>query len=41
MHRRWLAGLRFEEDVHHIVLEDYIATVDTAKERRDWLTNQI
>ena len=22
MHRRWLAGLKFEQAVHHIVLED-------------------
>ncbi len=28
MHRRWLAGLRFEQAVHHIVLEDCIAAVD-------------
>ena len=41
MHRRWLSGLRFAEEVHHIVLEDYIATVDAAKERRDCLTVQI
>ena len=24
LHRRWLAGLTFEQAVHHIVLEDYI-----------------
>jgi hypothetical protein len=24
LHRRWLAGLKFEQAVHHIVLEDYI-----------------
>src|SRR6201996_655858 len=41
MHRRWLSGLRFAEDAHHIVLEDCIATVDAAKERRDRLTVQI
>lgn len=41
MHRRWLSGLRFAEDVHHIVLEDYIAAVDAAKDRRDRLTVQI
>ena len=35
MHRRWLSGLRFAEDALHIVLEDCIATVDAAKERRD------
>jgi len=23
-HRRWLAGLRFEQAVHHIVLEDHV-----------------
>ena len=40
-HRRWLSGLRFAEDAHHIVLEDCIATVDAAKERRDRLTIQI
>src|SRR6195952_6154769 len=27
MHRRWLAGLRFEQAGHHIVLEDGIAAV--------------
>jgi transposase len=25
LHRRWLAGLKFEYAIHHIVLEDYIA----------------
>src|SRR5258705_3377183 len=25
LHRRWLAGLKFEQAVHYIVLEDYIA----------------
>jgi transposase len=40
-HRRWLSGLRFAEDVHHIVLEDYIATIDAAQERRGRLTVQI
>jgi hypothetical protein len=24
MHRRWLAGLRFEHAVHHVVLEDFV-----------------
>ena len=28
LHRRWLAGLKFEQAVHHIVLEDYIAAVE-------------
>ena len=36
-----LAGLKFEQAVHHIVLEDYIATVEAAKARRDRLTAQI
>jgi transposase len=34
MHRRWLAGLRFEQAVHHIVLEDCIAAVEAATARR-------
>src|SRR6516164_5376286 len=41
LHRRWLAGLRFEQAVHHIVLEDYIAAVEAAETRRDRLTAQI
>ena len=41
LHRRWLAGLRFEHAVHHIVLEDYIAAVEAAEARRDRLTAQI
>ena len=41
MHRRWLSGLRFEQPVHHIVLEDCIATVEAATARRDRLTTQI
>src|SRR6516225_1529851 len=41
LHRRWLAGLRFEQAVHHIVLEDYIAAVEAAEARRDRLTAQI
>ena len=41
MHRRWLAGLRFEQATHHIVLEDYIETVEAATARRDRLTAQI
>jgi transposase len=36
-----LAGLRFEQAVHHIVLEDYIAAVEAAERRRDRLTAQI
>jgi transposase len=41
LHRRWLAGLKFEQSVHHIVLEDYIAAVEAAEARRDRLTAQI
>ena len=41
LHRRWLAGLRFTQAAHHIVLEDYIATVEAARARRDRLTAQI
>jgi transposase len=37
MHRRWLAGLRFEQAAHHIVQEDGIATVEAATDRRDRL----
>ena len=41
LHRRWLAGLKFEQAVHHIVLEDYIAAVEAAEARRNRLTAQI
>jgi transposase len=41
MRRRWLAGLRFEQPIHHIVIEDHIATIEAATERRDRLTKQI
>ena len=41
LHRRWLAGLKFEQAVHHLVLEDYIAAVEAAEARRDRLTAQI
>lgn len=41
MHRRWLAGLRFEHAAHHIVLEDAIAAVEAATSRRDRLEAQI
>src|SRR3954471_2708385 len=37
IHRRWLAGLKFEQAVHHIVLEDCIAAVEAATARRDRL----
>ena len=41
MHRRWLAGLRFEHAVHYIVLEDCIAAVEAATARRDRLEAHI
>src|SRR5215467_9066018 len=41
LHRRWLAGITFEQAVHHLVLEDYIQTVEAAQARRDRLTAQI
>ncbi len=40
-HRRWLAGLKFEQPVHHIVLEDCIAAVEAATARRDRLEAHI
>src|SRR3954453_6547498 len=41
MHRRWLAGLRFEQPAPHLVLEDYIATIEAATARRDRLEASI
>ena len=41
MHRRWMAGLRFEQPAHHIVLEDCIAAVEAATARRDRLEAHI
>jgi transposase len=41
LHRRWLAGLKFEQAVHHLVLEHDIAAVEAAEARRDRLTGQI
>jgi transposase len=41
MHRRWLAGLRFDQEIHHVVPQDLIATVEAATEPRDRLTHQI
>ena len=41
LHRRWLAGLKFEQAIHHLVLEDYIQAVEAAAGRRDRLTTQI
>jgi hypothetical protein len=40
-HRRWLAGLKFDQAMHYIVLEDYIAAEEAAKQRRDRLEAQI
>ena len=36
-----LAGLKFEQAVHHLVLEDYLQAVEAAAARRDRLTAQI
>jgi transposase len=41
LHRRWLAVLKFDQPVHHLVLEDYIAAVEATAARRDRLTAQI
>src|SRR4051812_38911508 len=41
LHRRWLASLKFEQPVHHIVLEDCIAAVEAATARRDRLEAHI
>ena len=41
LHRRWLAGLKFEQAVHHRVLEDYLQAVEAAAARRDRLTAQV
>jgi transposase len=41
MHRRWLAGLKFEQAAHYIVLEDCIAAVEAATARRDSLEAHI
>jgi transposase len=41
MHRRWLAGLKFDHAAHHLVLEDCIAAVDAAAARRDRLEAHI
>ena len=38
LHRRWL---KFEQAVHHLVLEDYVQAVEAAAARRDRLTAQI
>src|SRR5258705_5586338 len=41
LHRRWLASLKFEQPVHHIVLEDCIAAVEAATARRNRLEAHI
>jgi transposase len=41
LHRRWLAGLKFDQAVHHIVLEDCIAAIEAATARRDRLEAHI
>lgn len=41
MHRRWLAGLRFAQAAHHLVLEDCIDAVEAATARRDRLEAHI
>ena len=41
LHRRWLAGLKLEQAIHHLVLEDYVQAVEAAEARRDRLTAQI
>jgi len=41
LHRRWLASLKFDQVVHHIVLEDYIAAIEVATARRDRLEADI
>ena len=37
----WMAGPKFDQAVHHVVLEDYIQAVEAAAARRDRLTTQI
>jgi transposase len=41
MHRRWLAGLKFDQAAHRIVLEDCIATIEAATARRERLEAHI
>jgi transposase len=41
LHRRWLAGLKFKQPVHYIVLEDCLEAVDAATARRDRLEAHI
>jgi transposase len=41
LHRRWLASLKFDQPMHYLVLEDAIAAVEAARERRQRLEAQI
>jgi len=41
LHRRWLAGLKSDQAVHHIVLEDCIAAIEAATARRGRLEAHI
>ena len=41
LHRRWLTSLKFDQAVHHIVLEDCIAAIEAATARRDRLEAHI
>jgi len=41
MHRRWLAGLKFDQPIHYLLLEDAIAAMEAAQERRQRLELQI
>jgi len=41
LHRRWLATLKFDQPMQHLVLEDAIAAVEAAQERRGRLEAQI
>ena len=41
LHRRWAGKLKFDQAVHHIVLEDCIAAVEAAMARRDRLEAHI
>jgi transposase len=40
-HGRWMANLKFDQPMHYLVLQDYIAAVEAAKGRRDRLESQI
>ena len=41
MHRRWLSGLKFDQAIHCLVLEDCIAAIEAAMARRDRLEAHI